>query len=125
MPATKSICAVAAATAVALASSALFFSSPASALAAAGSVATVTVSFLGARSPRVSDAIILRVAPGMTRGDIVELIGEPERTMRFPLSHTTSWDYPFVDSWGYASEFSVIFNDEGVVVGKVSSRNDY
>ena len=74
---------------------------------------------------RVTDTVASEVRAGMTRGDIVALIGEAPRTMRFPLTRTTSWDYPFVDSWGYASEFSVVFNDAGVVVGKFSSRNDY
>jgi outer membrane protein assembly factor BamE (lipoprotein component of BamABCDE complex) len=122
MSATRSVFAVAVATAAALASSALFLSAPAIAVAA---VPSVDVSFLGTRSARVSEGAILKVQSGMTRNDIVTLIGQPLRTMRFPLSRTTAWDYGFVDSWGYASEFSVIFDDDGVVVGKVTSRNDY
>jgi len=73
----------------------------------------------------VSDATIARVQPGMSRDDITSLIGVPARTMRFPLSDTIAWDYDFVDAWGYASEFSVVFNDAGAVVGKVASRKDY
>jgi outer membrane protein assembly factor BamE (lipoprotein component of BamABCDE complex) len=74
---------------------------------------------------RVTDNIIARVQPGMSQDDIVSLIGSPAHRARFPLSDTTAWDYAFVDSWGYASEFSVIFDRGGAVVEKVASRKDY
>ena len=116
----KSVCLVAAVAATALASSALFFSSSA---AAAGPA--VNVSYLVVSAKRLSESAIMQVQPGMTRDAITSLIGPPARTMRFPLSRTTSWDYDFVDSWGYASEFSVIFGDDGLVVSKLTARNDY
>lgn len=120
MSAPKSVYLVAALAATALASSALFFSSGASA-----AERPLSISFLVVSAHRVSESAILRVQPGMTRESIASLIGPPARTMRFPLSRTTAWDYDFVDSWGYASEFSVIFDDSGVVVSKVTARNDY
>jgi len=124
MPANRSIHAVAAATTLALASCAVFMSSGA-AVHAASLTPSVDVTFVSSHAPRVTDAVITKIQPGMTGRDIVSLIGEPAHTMRFPLSRTTSWDYPFVDSWGYVSEFSVILDDGEIVVGKVSSRNDY
>ena len=125
MTASKSVHAVAAAATLALASCAVFMSSGVATVHAAALTPSVDVSFISARSQRVTEGLIMKVQPGMTSRDIVTLIGEPAHTMRFPLSRTTSWDYPFVDSWGYASEFSVILDDDGIVVGKVSSRNDY
>lgn len=120
----KSVYLVAAATATALAASALFFSSSASAMEAVHAMPRVDVSFVSSRSP-VSEAAFARVQPGMSRDAILALVGSPAHTMRFPLSKTTAWDYPFVDTWGYASEFSVLFDDGGSVVGKVTARNDY
>lgn len=120
MSATKSVCLVAALAATALASTALFFSSSASALER-----PLDVSYLVVSAHRATEAAYLRVEPGMTREAIASLIGPPARTMRFPLSRTTAWDYDYVDSWGYPSEFSVIFDDAGIVVSKLTARNDY
>jgi outer membrane protein assembly factor BamE (lipoprotein component of BamABCDE complex) len=124
MSAIKSVSLVAAATAFALASSAIVVSTPALALGASSTAPAFSQSIL-VRAHGVSESAILNVQPGMTRDAISALFGSPVRTMRFPLSRTTAWDYDFVDSWGYASEFSVIFDDGGIVVGKVTSRNDY
>lgn len=120
----KSVSLVAALTATALAGSALFFSSSASAMEAAHAMPRIDVSSFSSHSP-VNAADFAKVQPGMSRDAITALIGEPAHAMRFPLSQTTAWDYPFVDSWGYASEFSVLFDDGGTVVGKVTARNDY
>jgi len=121
---TKSVSLVAAVTATALAASAIFFSSTAPAAEAAHAMPRIDVSFSSSRSA-VSEAAFTKVQPGMSRDAITALIGSPTHTMRFPLSRTTAWDYPFVDSWGYASELSVLFDDGGTVVGKVTARNDY
>ena len=119
MTTTKSVCLVAALTAASLAASALFFSSSAAA------VEPVKAAYLVVTANRVNESVIARVEPGMTHESITSLIGAPARTMRFPLSKTTAWDYDFVDAWGYTSEFSVIFGDNGLVVSKFSSRQDY
>jgi outer membrane protein assembly factor BamE (lipoprotein component of BamABCDE complex) len=124
MSAIKSVSLVVAATAFALAASAIVVSTTALAYDGKSLVPAFSQSIL-VRAHRVTDAVIFKVQPGMTQDAISTLIGSPARTMRFPLSRTTAWDYDFVDAWGYASEFSVIFDDEGVVVGKVTSRNDY
>lgn len=121
---TKSITLVAALTATALAASAIFFSSTASAVEAVHAMPRIDVSHVSSRTP-VSESAFFQVQPGMSRDAIISLIGAPAHTMRFRLSRTTAWDYPYVDSWGYASEFSVLFDDGGTVVGKVTARNDY
>ena len=65
-----------------------------------------------------------QVRPGMTAAEVLALIGPPHAKMRFDRTKTTSWDYRYVDAWNYDSEFSVIVDDDGVVVGKVITRND-
>lgn len=47
--------------------------------------------------------------------DLVRQIGPPWRTVRFERLSETAWDYRFVDAWGYYSEFSAIFDDNGVL----------
>ncbi|HZZ92052.1 MAG TPA: outer membrane protein assembly factor BamE [Usitatibacter sp.] len=101
----------------------------------AGAIATASVSSAHAEvlpkfsihvdAPRVSEETIAKVQPGMSQGDIEGLIGQPARTDTFARSQTVAWDYNFRDTWGYPSMFSVIFDDAGSVVGKVSTRNDY
>lgn len=75
-------------------------------------------------SPRVTDDIITRVTPGMSQSDIEGLLGEPGDKERFSRSHTVAWDYGYRDTWGYDATFSVIFDDAGSVVSKVSVRTE-
>jgi outer membrane protein assembly factor BamE (lipoprotein component of BamABCDE complex) len=75
-------------------------------------------------APRVTTDTTMKVAPGMSGSDIQRLLGEPHRTARFPRSQTVAWDYDFRDDWGYDATFSVIFNDAGSVVSKISVRWD-
>jgi len=75
-------------------------------------------------APRVSTETINQVAPGMSEADIQRLLGEPQQMARFTRSHTVAWDYDFRDDWGYDATFSVIFNDAGSVVSKISVRRD-
>ena len=125
MSATKSVYLVVAAATAALAACALVVSTPAMALGNSSSAPAFSTSFTVRAPQKVTEEIVLEVQPGMTRNTILALIGAPGRTMSFPRSRTTAWDYDFIDTWGYASELSVIFNDDGIVVGKVTSRNDY
>jgi outer membrane protein assembly factor BamE (lipoprotein component of BamABCDE complex) len=73
---------------------------------------------------RVTDEVIQQIRPGMDEGDVRALIGAPADTVRFALSRTTAWDYPYRDSWGYESVFSVTFNDDHVVLSKISVRHN-
>jgi outer membrane protein assembly factor BamE (lipoprotein component of BamABCDE complex) len=72
--------------------------------------------------PPRSDALFSRVSEGMTQGQVEQLIGPPDDTMGFPLSHTVAWDYLYQDTWGYTAEFSVTFDQGGRVVSKLSKR---
>jgi outer membrane protein assembly factor BamE (lipoprotein component of BamABCDE complex) len=65
-----------------------------------------------------------QIRPGMTAAEVLALMGPPHAKMRFDSTKTTAWDYRYVDAWNYDSEFSVILDDDGVVVGKVITRND-
>ena len=66
-----------------------------------------------------------RIHEGMTAAEVRTLLGPPADTMRFPLSKTTAWDYPFRDTWGYDSDFSVILDGSDVVVGTFAGRRDF
>ena len=78
-----------------------------------------------ARSQPVSRSDLpQQIRPGMTAAEVLALMGPPHAKMRFDRTRTTSWDYRYVDAWNYDSEFSVIVDDDGVVVGKVITRND-
>lgn len=72
----------------------------------------------------LTDRQAARVQTGMTTEQVRGLIGEPWNTIRFGNTHTTSWDYEYRDGWGYDAVFSVIFDDAGVVVSKISVRRD-
>jgi outer membrane protein assembly factor BamE (lipoprotein component of BamABCDE complex) len=74
---------------------------------------------------RVTNEAVQRIQPGMDEDGVEALIGAPWRTVRFPLSQTTAWDYSYRDSWGYDSVFSVTFNDEHVVVSRMSIRHNF
>jgi hypothetical protein len=72
--------------------------------------------------PALNDATFNRIAPGMTRDEVLRLIGPPGETMSFARSGQVAWDYRFVDTWGYTAIFSVAFDANGVVVSKFSRR---
>ena len=60
---------------------------------------------------------------GMTAEQVLALIGPPHAKVRFERTKTTAWDYLHIDAWNYDSEFSVILDDNGLVVDKVIVRN--
>jgi hypothetical protein len=64
-----------------------------------------------------------KVMKGMSAEEVLASIGPPARKMRFEATRTTSWDYHFSDLWNYDSDFSVIVDDAGIIVGKVTVRN--
>jgi hypothetical protein len=70
----------------------------------------------------LSDDVFNGIRPGLTREDILYRIGPPGETMQFDRTATTSWDYRYVDTWGYLAMFSVTFDANGIVVGKFSRR---
>ena len=70
----------------------------------------------------LTDDVFNGIRPGMTRDDILRLIGPPGETMRFARTQTESWDYRYQDTWGYLAMFSVIFDRDGIVVSKFTQR---
>ena len=63
-----------------------------------------------------------RIAPGMTREEVLRLIGPPVDSMAFPRKEEVSWEYRFIDTWGYRSLFDVNFDPRGMVVSKLTRR---
>ena len=72
----------------------------------------------------LTDGVFDGLRPGITEQDVLRTIGPPapNRTMHFPLSNTHAWEYRYMDTWGYISEFSVTFDANGVMVSKVKRR---
>jgi outer membrane protein assembly factor BamE (lipoprotein component of BamABCDE complex) len=63
-----------------------------------------------------------RIRPGLTEQEILRMIGPPGETMHFSRSDTHAWDYRYNDTWGYLAVFSVTFDNQGIVVSKISRR---
>lgn len=70
----------------------------------------------------LSDDTFHQVRAGMTRDDILRLIGPPGDTMAFARLRQTSWEWRYVDTWGYRAVFSVNFDESGIVVSKFTRR---
>lgn len=77
---------------------------------------------LRAIRPVLKEETFYGIQPGMTRDEILRLIGPAGETMAFPLSRQVAWDYRFVDVWGYLAVFSVMFDEKGIVVSKFTRR---
>ena len=73
----------------------------------------------------LNDETFQRVSPGMTRDDVLRLIGPPRDSMKFPRLDQDSWEYYFQDTWGYRALFFVNFDPKGIVVSKFTRRLDY
>jgi hypothetical protein len=56
-----------------------------------------------------------RVTPGMDQDAVLRIVGPPGRVEPFPRTGELVWDYRFVDTWGYPSNFSVVFGAGGRV----------
>ena len=70
----------------------------------------------------LTDDTFHQIRPGMTRDEVLSLIGPPGETMHFARLDQESWEYRFVDTWGYRAIFSVNFDRSGLVVSKFSRR---
>lgn len=69
-----------------------------------------------------TDATFRQVTGGMPESQVAQMLGPPDETMRFPLSHSEAWDYRYYDTWGYLAIFSVTFGPDGRVVSTISNR---
>jgi hypothetical protein len=63
-----------------------------------------------------------RIVPGITRDDVLRLIGPPIEVMDFARLQQTAWDYRYQDAWGYTAILSVMIDRQGIVVGRTSRR---
>jgi len=72
----------------------------------------------------LTDDTFNRIRPGLTRDDVLRMIGPPGETMFFSRLNQDSWGYRYKDTWGYLAVFSVNFDANGVVVSKFSRRID-
>ena len=70
----------------------------------------------------LSDDVFFQIRPGMTRDEVLRLIGPPGDTMAFSRNRQYAWDYRYQDTWGYRAIFSVTFDDRDIVVGKFTQR---
>jgi len=59
---------------------------------------------------------------GLSEEEVLRRLGPPRDGMSYPLSRTHSWDWKYMDTWGYPALFSVTFNAEGRVVSKYKER---
>jgi outer membrane protein assembly factor BamE (lipoprotein component of BamABCDE complex) len=73
----------------------------------------------------LNDETFQRINPGMTRDQVLRLIGPPRDSTRFQRLDQDSWEYYFQDAWGYRALFFVNFDSGGVVVSKFTRRLDY
>ena len=77
---------------------------------------------LGAGGAARTDATFAHVVSGMPESEVAQMLGRPDETMRFPLSHNEAWDYRYYDTWGYLAIFSVTFGPDGRVASTISNR---
>lgn len=70
----------------------------------------------------LNDDTFMRIRPGLTREEILRMIGPPGETMAFARLGQVAWDYRYQDTWGYQAIFSVMFDVDGIVVGKFTRR---
>ena len=63
-----------------------------------------------------------RIEPGMTREEVLRLIGPPLESTDFSRQREASWEYRFTDAWGYRAFFYVNFDPRGIVVSKFTRR---
>ena len=63
-----------------------------------------------------------QIYAGMTRDDVLHLIGPPFQTTTFSGTDQTAWDYHYRDDSAQSALFSVMFNNSGVVVWTFKQR---
>jgi outer membrane protein assembly factor BamE (lipoprotein component of BamABCDE complex) len=75
-----------------------------------------------ARNQVLDSAVFQAIRPGMRAAEVFERLGPPYRKERFARLGATAWDYHFRDGWGYDAEFSVMVDDQDVVISKIATR---
>lgn len=77
-----------------------------------------------ARVQVLTDDIFQEIRAGQSADEVLMRIGPGYRRVNFERSKTMAWDYFYRDTWGYDADFSVTFNQAGVVVSKITIRRD-
>lgn len=72
----------------------------------------------------LTDENFHRIQAGQSQETVRATIGPPWRKMDFERQKQVSWDYLYRDTWGYRVEASVLFDQQGIVVGKSFRRLD-
>lgn len=90
--------------------------------ASAAAISLVAACASPGTGPVRSDATFRQVVSGMPEAEVAQMLGRPDETMRFPLSHSEAWDYRYYDTWGYLAIFSVTFGPDGRVASTISNR---
>ncbi len=72
----------------------------------------------------LTDENFHRIQAGQTQETVRATIGPPWRKMDFERQKQVPWDYLYRDTWGYRVEASVLFDPQGIVVGKSFRRLD-
>jgi hypothetical protein len=75
-----------------------------------------------ARAQVLQESVFRAIGPGMSAADVFALIGPPASKSSFAATRTVAWEYHYRDAWGYIADFSVMFDEGGVVTGKFSAR---
>ena len=70
----------------------------------------------------LNDDTFNAIRPGLTRDEVLRMIGPPGETMFFSRLNQDSWGYRYQDTWGYRAVFSVNFDANGIVVSKFKRR---
>lgn len=75
--------------------------------------------------PVLNEEHFYRIREGMTRDQVLRMIGPPGDTTNFgPRTGNVAYTYRFQDGWGYLSDFSVTFGPDGLVRSKIAIRID-
>jgi outer membrane protein assembly factor BamE (lipoprotein component of BamABCDE complex) len=73
-------------------------------------------------TPGLNDDKAAKIVSGMDAASVEAAIGAPHQRVRFDNLKATAWDYRYVDTWGYITDFSVMIGDNNMVINKVSAR---
>jgi|GEM_PF-1838346 len=74
-------------------------------------------------TPGLNDDRAQRIRAGMSALEVKVAIGNPHQRVRFDNLKATAWDYRYIDTWGYITDFAVMVGDDGRVVNTVSARH--
>ena len=75
-----------------------------------------------ARRQVLASGLFQTIRPGMRGSEVFERLGPPYRKERSARLGATAWDYHFRDGWGYDADFSVMVDDQDVVISKIATR---